>query len=119
MKKEEKAKIKRSMKTGRIYRTKRYKDWRTKVFRRDRFKCQICDKVGGYIEAHHIKLKSKHPELTFLISNGITLCGKCHKDIHSDDSYKKYVRKFMKLARENKPRPTVKIKRKLRRKRYV
>ncbi len=105
MKKEEKARIKRSIKKKTIYKTKRYANWRSKVFKRDRYKCQLCEKVGGYIEAHHIKLKSVHPELTFITANGITLCGKCHKMIHKDDSYKRYVRKFMKLARENKPKP--------------
>jgi 5-methylcytosine-specific restriction endonuclease McrA len=109
MKREEKQKIKRSIKSGRIYSTKRYATWRTKVFKRDRFKCQLCSKVGGYLEAHHIKLKSKHPELTFTVSNGITLCGRCHKTkVHKDeDSHKKYTRKFNKLAKENKPKPRI------------
>jgi len=116
MKKDSKEKIRKQIKKGTIYRTKKYRDWRTRVFKRDRFKCQLCEKVGGYIEAHHIKLKSVFPELTFLSTNGITLCGKCHKSIHQEDEgHKRYVRKFMKLARENKPRPTLRRKRRTRR----
>ena len=101
-----KEKIKKRLKAGTIYKTKRYANWRSKVFKRDRYKCQLCEKVGGYIEAHHIKLKSVSPELIFILTNGITLCGACHKSIHKEDNgYKRYVRKFKKLARENKPRP--------------
>lgn len=115
MKKEEKERIRRSIKSRKIYKTKRYKTWREKVFKRDRYTCQLCAKVGGYIEAHHIKLKSVFPELTFILTNGITLCGKCHKKIHKDDSHKKLVRKFKKLARENKPKPRIRRIKKTRR----
>ena len=112
MNKKEKERIKKQLKKGTIYRTKRYRDWRTKIFKRDRYTCQLCEKVGGYIEAHHIKLKSVFPELIFSPTNGITLCGKCHKSIHrEDEGHKRYVRKFMKLARENKPRPRIRKKR--------
>lgn len=116
MEKKAKERIKRQIKAKTIYRTKRYATWRSKVFKRDRYTCQLCEKVGGYIEAHHIKLKSVNPELTFILTNGITLCGKCHKMIHKDDSYKRYVRKFKKLARENKPKPRIKKIRRIRKK---
>lgn len=116
MNKVTKDRIKRQIKSGKIYKTKKYKDWRGSVFRRDRYMCQMCKKVGGYIEAHHIKLKSKFPELTFSVLNGITLCGGCHKKIHADDSYKTLVRKFKKIARDNKPKPRL-IKKRRRTKR--
>jgi hypothetical protein len=57
--------------------------WRKSVFGRDDFTCQKCHKRGGYIQAHHIKPFSKFPELRFDISNGITLCKACHRDVHA------------------------------------
>ncbi len=62
--------------------TKEYRDWRTSVFERDKYTCQICNKVGGDLNAHHIKPFATHKELRFDINNGLTLCVKCHKEIH-------------------------------------
>lgn len=52
--------------------------WRKKVFIRDSFTCTICGKSGGKINAHHIKSFKTYPELRFEVSNGITMCIKCH-----------------------------------------
>jgi hypothetical protein len=54
------------------------KEWRTMVFGRDSFACQMCFAKGVYLNAHHLKSFSKYPELRFEVSNGITLCQKCH-----------------------------------------
>lgn len=62
-----------------ITNTLEYSEWRRKVFKRDNYTCQECNKTKCYIEAHHIKAKSKHPELIFDVDNGLTLCKKCHK----------------------------------------
>lgn len=84
-----------------IRRLQQYWDWRTKIFERDNFTCQICDKEGGYLEVHHIKPFStifhefrnkyrkfrKYTKLLELaihykpfwnVKNGITLCLNCH-----------------------------------------
>lgn len=58
-----------------------YSEWRTKVFGRDNYVCQVC-KQNGYLEAHHIKSWLKYPELRYVVENGITLCKKHHKLIH-------------------------------------
>ena len=52
--------------------------WRNDVFERDGYKCQKCNKIGGKLNAHHIKRFSEYPELRFDASNGITLCRSCH-----------------------------------------
>ncbi len=60
-----------------------YKEWRNSVFRRDNFKCISCGcNKSGSLEAHHIKPISLYPELILDISNGNTLCIKCHKEEH-------------------------------------
>lgn len=56
--------------------------WRQKVFSRDRFSCQICGKVGGNLNAHHIMPWADYPELRYQVSNGITLCEMCHRAVH-------------------------------------
>ena len=56
--------------------------WRKFVFERDDYTCQICGKRGGNLNAHHIKPFSVSTELRFDVSNGITLCKKCHIKLH-------------------------------------
>ncbi len=68
----------RSKERARIYNSREYINWRIKVFKRDNYKCQTCNKVGGYLEAHHIKPFSLFPNLRFDINNGVTLCKSCH-----------------------------------------
>lgn len=60
------------------YHTKRYKAWRLAVFMYDGFKCRWCGSTRG-LEADHIKPQSTHPELKYKVSNGRTLCRKCHR----------------------------------------
>jgi predicted restriction endonuclease len=79
------------------YNSARYKTWRSKVFYRDRFKCQMCGQ-GGTVNAHHIKRKSQFPKLAHRVSNGITLCKTCHEIITRHEElferlYKKIIAK--------------------------
>jgi 5-methylcytosine-specific restriction endonuclease McrA len=72
---------------GKILRDRfEYKEWRNKVYIRDNYTCQICNKVGGKLHAHHIKSFAFYPDLRYDINNGITLCLECHK---KTDSYLK------------------------------
>ena len=61
-----------------------YTNWRKKVFRRDRYTCQIClDDRGGNLEAHHLNGFDTFIDQRFDIDNGITLCENCHHVFHS------------------------------------
>ena len=67
-----------------------YYKWRKQVYKRDNYTCQCCgDNKGGNLVAHHIKNYSEHKELRTELSNGITLCNKCHKKFHDTFGYTK------------------------------
>lgn len=53
------------------------KVWRLKVKERDSYTCQKCGTKQN-IETHHIQSWRDYPELRFQLSNGLTLCKKCH-----------------------------------------
>lgn len=60
-----------------------YPEWRMQVFVRDNFTCQKCAYgKGGKLVAHHIISYKTHPNLRLEVSNGITLCRRCHIDFH-------------------------------------
>lgn len=59
-----------------------YVIWRNDVWRRDNWTCRVCEHKGKGIIAHHLKLFSEFPELRFSVENGITLCRKCHLEVH-------------------------------------
>lgn len=64
--------------------TQKYADWRKSVFERDSYTCVICGKVGGKLNAHHIKPFAKYKNDRHRVSNGVTLCEQCHKKVHND-----------------------------------
>ncbi len=59
-----------------------YNLWRKSVLQRDGNKCVICKSTFPLI-VHHVKHFSTHPELRLDVSNGVTLCNKCHKKVHA------------------------------------
>ena len=62
--------------------SKEYLGWKQLVFSRDNYKCQICGSTNK-LNAHHIKSFMKYPNERFDVNNGVTLCEKCHKEVHS------------------------------------
>ena len=62
-----------------------YKAWRTKVFERDDYTCQLCGEHGGKLNAHHVVPFAKDKAKRLEVSNGVTLCEDCHRAIHRGD----------------------------------
>lgn len=60
-----------------------YRKWRECVLSRDKYTCTLCGNTGIPLNAHHIKPWAKYKDLRFDVSNGVTLCVKCHKMQHS------------------------------------
>lgn len=52
------------------------------VFKRDGYTCQKCGKFDVEIHCHHIDPVSQNPIESADVDNCITLCAKCHKNIH-------------------------------------
>ncbi len=100
------------MKDDRNWNDPTYKAWRLAVYRRDVFTCQMpgCGRKGFSvkIQAHHIKRWAEFPELRFQLTNGITLCKRCHSNIESQEQ--SYEPIFMNIVskKENKPLQTPK-----------
>lgn len=63
--------------------------WRTSVYERDAYTCQVCgDSHGGNLEAHHLNSYTDFPEERYDLSNGITLCKSCHGRFHHLYTYR-------------------------------
>jgi len=75
-------KFKWEMKNKNFRNSKEYMNWRNKVFKRDNYTCQECGKIGGELNAHHIKKFSDYLKLRTKINNGKTLCKECHLKYH-------------------------------------
>jgi len=55
------------------------------ILERDKYTCQKCEKkpiAKRDLIIHHIKSWNEFSELRFDSTNLITLCGKCHKNVH-------------------------------------
>lgn len=64
----------------------KYKEWRIKVYERDNYKCVKCGSKEK-LNAHHIKSWKNYPGLRYNVSNGETLCEKCHIKYHQENGY--------------------------------
>ena len=79
------------------------REWRLEILKRDKYICVICGEKKSEIQVHHIKPYKEHPELRHVLSNGQTLCKKCH--IKTDSyGWKKYWQKIAakRIEAENK-----------------
>ena len=55
-----------------------YKSWRSAVFKRDNYTCQVCEQYSGTLHADHIERWADNEELRYAVDNGRTLCVPCH-----------------------------------------
>ncbi len=59
------------------------KEWRTEIYKRDNYVCQVCGyNKGGILTAHHKNGWDSFKNQRFDVNNGVTCCEKCHKNFH-------------------------------------
>ena len=69
------------MRKSRRYTSRQQAGWRKSVLLRDGFRCQQCGKLGGILEAHHVKAIADGGDNS--LTNGMTVCrDPCHFDLH-------------------------------------
>lgn len=67
------------------YKDDRWKHKRIFILKRDEYTCRECvryGKVKGATMVHHIRPLKDYPELALANKNLISLCGKCHNEMH-------------------------------------
>lgn len=83
----------------RLRSSKKWKEWRESIFKRDNYTCQECHIKGGSLEPHHIIPLAETLSRVFDVSNGITLCRTCHlKTIRKE---KLFVDKYLQIVNES------------------
>lgn len=91
-------------------RTSMHSRWANKVIQRDLYKCMRCGVSGDVatLQAHHIFPFELFPSKRDDIENGITLCSKCHWEVH-DTLDEKYIHttEEQKAKRLSKPKKNV------------
>lgn len=78
-----------------VRKSREHIDWRKAVFARDDYKCVIGGaEHGKELEADHIEPFALNEKLRFDISNGRTLCKKCHRETKTYGISKMYQRDY-------------------------
>ena len=68
-----------------FYKSKAWLTLRKKALKRDNFECQMCKRKGMYHKAenvHHIKEVNLFPRLALVLDNLMSLCIRCHNEVH-------------------------------------
>ena len=81
-----------------FYHQKRHKQWRAAVLARAGYLCENCKRYGRRTEngepvaatvAHHKLHADKHPEMRYVVANGVALCERCHNAEHPEKGRRK------------------------------
>ena len=60
-----------------------YREWRSKVYTRDRYTCVCCgESKSNEMVAHHKDSWNSNVERRYDVDNGVTLCDDCHNSFH-------------------------------------
>lgn len=62
--------------------SQQWKNKRAEILLRDHEKCKICGCCNN-LQVHHVYSLDSNPELKLENSNLITLCDRCHHDVHN------------------------------------
>ena len=68
-----------------FYKTARWEHARDMALRRDGYRCKYCERSGKTVQAqcvHHIFPREDFPEYRYELWNMISLCNRCHNDMH-------------------------------------
>jgi 5-methylcytosine-specific restriction endonuclease McrA len=69
--------------TRRKHRRGKHGAWARAVISRDKATCRHCGISGVQLHAHHVKPYDKFPAIRWDLSNGMTLCFRCHLAVHT------------------------------------
>ena len=91
------------------YKTKRWKEKRTQILKRDKYLCRESLRYGKKVEAdtvHHIYPADEYPNLAFKNENLISLCRSVHDKMHDRRTNK--LTSLGKKLQKRIPRPLIK-----------
>lgn len=69
-----------------FYKTKKWKNKRAVILRRDEYECRHCKRYGNTTLAntvHHVYPLEYYPQHKLNSKNLISLCGECHSKMHN------------------------------------
>lgn len=79
-----------------------YSEWRTSVYEKDGYTCQVCFLGrGGNLVAHHLNGYNWDVENRFNVSNGVTLCEPCHVEFHKSYGFGNNTKKQYEQYKDN------------------
>jgi 5-methylcytosine-specific restriction endonuclease McrA len=84
-----------------FYKSRRWRNKRKQILKRDNNECQLCKAKGQFSKGevvHHVKHLKDRPDLVLEDSNLMTVCNACHERLHPDrfgkqENKKKYITK--------------------------